>query len=220
MYSRTKLSINGIFKFTVTILNSPGGYPTICGGLQDRGNGSTMTDLCYQYAPEVDTWFESGRLQTSRNSYGYDYSDSWGLIMTGGYRLYPSPITRPLDSVEVTKDGFNFETYQPMPERRALHCTAVVDDDRLIVAGGTTGGIAPSASAYMYSKLEDSWTRLSDMVTGRLYMSCRTITNQETGELEVIVPGGAGLEPGLYLSSVEIYNVQSGSWRVAGKCSN
>ena len=83
------------------------------------------------------------------------------------------------------------------------------------MAGGESDGEIAS-SAYMYSKTEDSWTRLPDMVMGRVLISCRTIENQETGELEVIVPGGYNFNDG-YLSNVEIYNVQSESWRVAGE---
>ena len=95
------------------------------------------------------------------------------------------------------------------------------DDDRVIVAGGANNKQSISSSAYMYSKKEDSWTQLSDMVTRRMEIGCRTIANKQTGELEVIVPGGITLMDGAanYLSSVEIYNVQSDSWRVAGKCS-
>ena len=183
----------------------------MCGGQQDTENGTITTDLCYQYAPEVDTWFESGSLKEERFAYGYDYSDSWGLIMTGGR----DPNMSTLDSVEMTRDGFIFEIYQPMPVTKAYHCTAIVDDDRLIVAGGETDeGI--TSSAYMYSKTEDSWTQLPDMVYGRVLISCRTIANQETGQLEVIVPGGYNYNE-YYRSDVEIYNVQSESWRFGGK---
>ena len=103
------------------------------------------------------------------------------------------------------------------------------DDDRIIVAGGANLPELITSSAYMYSKKEDSWTQLSDMVTRRTEISCRTITNRQTGDLEVIVPGGCTYEGGgdvvegcraNYLSSVEIYNVMSDSWRVAGKCSS
>ena len=87
-------------------------------------NGTLTTDLCYQYAPELDTWFDSGRLKEERFAYGYDYSDSWGL--TGGR----GPDLSSLDSVEMTKDGFTFESYQPMPMTKAYHCAAIVDDDR------------------------------------------------------------------------------------------
>ena len=91
------------------------------------------------------------------------------------------------------------------------------ENERMIVAGGRPSLAIMSAPAYMYSKMEDSWTQLPDMVTARVYMSCGTITNTK-GQFEVIVPGGWNLlEPGYYLSSVEIYNVQSETWRVAGR---
>ena len=85
---------------------------------------------------------------------------------------------------------------------------------RLMVAGGESDGEI-SSSAYMYSKSEDSWTQLQDMVMDRVLVSCRTILNQDTQELEVIIPGGYNFIDG-YLSNVEIYNLQSASWRVAG----
>ena len=83
------------------------------------------------------------------------------------------------------------------------------------MAGGTTEeGIV--SSAYMYSKSADAWTQLTDMETDRGFVSCRTIENEETGELEVIVPSGYSYL-GHYLSDVEIYNVQSGLWRTSGR---
>ena len=98
---------------------------------------------------------------------------------------------------------------------RAYHCTAIIDDDRLMVAGGNTDeGIV--SSAYMYSKSADAWTQLPDMETDRGLVSCRAIAKEETGETEVIVPGGYS-SLGYYLSDVEIYNVQSGLWRTSGK---
>ena len=111
---------------------SLGGYPTLCGGIRDKFL-DYVTDLCYQYDPEMDNWFESGRLQTQRDCYGYDYSDSWGMVITGGYESYYFGL---LDSVEVTRDGFTFEMYQPMPVKRARHCTAIVDDDRHTIPFG------------------------------------------------------------------------------------
>lgn len=93
----------------------------------------------------------------------------------------------------------------------------ILNDHRLIVAGGDSEeGIV--SSAYMYSKNEDSWTELPDMVISRALISCRTVTNQKTGQLEVIVPGGYNYPGGdVYLSDVEIYNVQFEYWRFAGK---
>ena len=104
----------------------------MCGGQQYSENGTFITDLCYQYAPEVDTWFESGRLSEERFAIGYDYSDSWGLVMTGGEG--PNLISK--DSVEMTRDGFLFETYQSMPDTKSYHCAAIVDDDRHAIYPG------------------------------------------------------------------------------------
>ena len=108
-----------------------------------------------------------------------------GQFSLSGSRLLPSP-------------GTDLNRFCARPEM------VLNDNDRMIVAGGRPNLGIMSASAYMYSKMEDSWTQLPDMTTARVYTSCRTITNTN-GQLEVIVPGGWNLfEPGYYLSSVEI----------------
>ena len=59
---------------------------------------------------------------------GFASDSSWGLVVSGGH---PS-----VDTVEVTKDGSNFEQLQPLPETKYAHCLVIVDESTLFVSGG------------------------------------------------------------------------------------
>ena len=60
-----------------------GGIPYVCGGYHQ--DGDTYSDLCYKYVAALDDWDISGTMSEERRNSGYGSSESWGLVMTGGY---------------------------------------------------------------------------------------------------------------------------------------
>jgi hypothetical protein len=78
---------------------------------------------------------------TARYRMSHDYCPSWGLVMSGGFNKAGSTH----DTVECTTDGKSFMALPSMPEAKNTHCLKIVDDDKIIVAGGesptdNTGG--------------------------------------------------------------------------------
>ena len=50
--------------------------------------------------------------------------------------------------------------------------------------------LSETAAAYIYTKSNDSWTRVADMPTPRGILACGALINPDTGETEIVVAGG------------------------------
>ena len=99
---------------------------------------------------------------------------------------------------------------------RVRHCLVIVDDETFFVAGGETEtGI--SADVYQYSTYQGGWYEMNSLSTPRRYPNCGKVKSGALDETEIVVAGGWDDEN---LNTVEIYNVETQQWRMAGKGSN
>ena len=106
-----------------------------------------------------DEWVISGTLTEERSSMGYGSSESWGLVMAGGY-LGSYQL---LSSVETTANGITFGTLPDLEIEVESPCLVVIDDDKIFTCGGfitsVTGTEILSRDTYMFSKTTNSWSR-------------------------------------------------------------
>ncbi len=82
---------------------------------------------------------------------GHDRHPSWGLVMAGGWSKAPGDNDdggMVSNMAFATRDGKNFEQLGPLPLEMSSNCLAVIDSDRLFVAGGHNSYRA----AYVYSR--------------------------------------------------------------------
>ena len=86
-------------------------------------------------------------------------------------------------------------------------CLVVVDDQTMFLAGGTSTTLVGSKRAFVYKKESDSWTEMRSMTVGRQYHSC----GYDSINGEIVVAGG--VNDAYPLNSVEIFMVESLSWR-------
>ena len=80
---------------------------------------------------------------------GYGSSESWGLVMAGGYN------GNILSSVETTYDGEAFGSLPDLPEENYYSCLVIVDDDIIF----TCGGYLSLTSTLIFSKKTNLWRR-------------------------------------------------------------
>jgi hypothetical protein len=191
-------------KFPVSVYDAGGAainsIPTVCGGYQDN----KISDVCFQYNYQNSSWDMSGQMNIPRRSSGWAYSNSWGLVATGGYSR--------LSSSEYTTDGGTFRSLKALPNGFEEHCIAVVNDTTLFLAGGRSNSGSYRSEAYLYNRVTEQWSQVNRlMTTGRQWHACAAITNMTTGEREVVVSGGYNNSGELY--SVEIYSVARNQWR-------
>ena len=124
-----------------------GGSPYFCGG-GSTDSVSDITDLCYTYTAALDEWVISGTMAEGRCVSGYGSSESWGLVMAGGYGLA---------TVATTDDGESFGSLPDLPDESERSCLAIIDDDRLFKCGGSP--TSTSFDTLIFSKSTNSWSR-------------------------------------------------------------
>ena len=124
-----------------------GRIPFICGGKDDED----YTDLCYKYVAALDEWEVSGTMAEERGYGGYGSSESWGLVMGGGYNFG----TGYLSSVATTVNGQALGSLPDLPNRDDQQCLAVIDDEKIF----TSGGDQNPSDAFIFSKSTNSWSR-------------------------------------------------------------
>ena len=99
----------------------------------------------------MDEWSRSGNMVEGRYNIGYGSSESWGLVMVGGYRTSNGSII----SVETTSDGETFGSLPNLPHENYESCVVIIDDDRLF----TCGGVETESQTLIFSKSNNSWNR-------------------------------------------------------------
>ena len=74
------------------------------------------------------------------------------------------------------------------------------------MVGGRRDDDDYSGATYVYDRVADIWTRMADMPTPRAHLGCGAVD----GGREVVAAGGWTDEA---RSTVEIYNVDTDTWR-------
>ena len=184
------------------------GLPHVCGG----GSNYEPFDECWQYSPSDDTWtMTSDQIPREVNSAASTYHPAWGIIMAGGISCQFCDETTA--NVTTTKNAVDFEELAPMPTgiSSTQHCIAAIDADTIF----TTGLGIEEDESFMYYRSTGQWVSVPNLPTGRSGMGCGVVMDG-SGRAEVVVVGGIDKDAfGLsgFLDTVEIFNVEEGSWR-------
>lgn len=94
-------------------------------------------------------------------------------------------------------------------QARASHTATLLNDGRVLVAGGIVAGSTYLASAEKYDRLGNAWASAGSMLITR---SSHTATLMNDGRVLVVGGNNAGSSA---LTSVEIYNPAANSWTTA-----
>ena len=77
-----------------------------------------------------------------------------------------------------------------------------------LILGGYHSNGQELRSSYIYDWQRSEWTQMADMQEPRRYHTCGLVTNNDTGEREVVV-----LSSNDNRRSTEIYSVEQDAWR-------
>ena len=189
--------------------------PHVCAGW-DAYTG--YNGKCYGYDPILDSWTESGSLTVQRNEYaGCTFSYAHGMVIAGGYGIDNGPPYF-LDTVEHTMYGTVSGKLPDLPQKMQSDCLVALWGGDLFIAGGIISGIdgsnMVSDKTYIYSDYDNVWNRVADMINPRERLMCASVAAGDGNQQEVITAGGANAL-GETTDIVEIYSVNTGSWRTA-----
>ena len=94
---------------------------------------------------------------------------------------------------------------------RTQHTMVVLENGKILAAGGLNTGGAPVSSAEIYTPASNSWSAAAPMATARYGAASATINALG----HVIVTGGFD-NASAYLASTELYNPSSNTWTPKG----
>src|SRR5262249_25705267 len=95
---------------------------------------------------------------------------------------------------------------------RAINTATLLPNGKVLVAGGLVG-LAAIATAEIYDPVANTWTLVGTLATQRYIHSATLLPNGT-----VLVVGGltAPLQGGQFLSSAEVFDPATNSWRTLG----
>jgi len=191
---------------TATML--PTGEVLVAGG----GDGSGALATCRLYDPRTGTWTSTGSMATARREHTATLLANGKVLVAGGQNG-SGPGYTALASAELYDPAMGTWTATgALGSARAGHAAALLEDGKVLVAGGQTRWIPLpalyTATAYLYDPAAGTWSATGSMTAARRSF---TLTR---------IPGGlvvaAGGRNASYLSSAERYNVSAGTWGSAG----
>jgi N-acetylneuraminic acid mutarotase len=164
------------------------------------------------YDYKVGTWTKTGPMATPRISHRAVRLSDGRILVSGGNSAYPDE--RVVASAEIydPQTGVWRET-APMQTSRRGHAAALLQDGRVLVAGGSSGHFNADrqlSAAEVFDPRTEKWTAVAPLREARW-----GATESVLRDGQVLVVGGA-IAPRGARSSAELFNPERGTWSDAG----
>jgi hypothetical protein len=207
------------------------GRVLVVGGM---GQGPAALASAEIYDPDTGSWSKAASMAWARIGHTATVLSNGRVLVAGGYVTCPDSV-QPCDDASV-----GAEIYDPgagtwtaagtLNTMRRYHAATLLEDGRVLVAGGATSSCSPTTSQCLYSSVSNaeiydpttgSWT-----VTGNMG-SARQSPQVLLADGRVLAAGGAKCaimsNPGLpaitacsQLTSAEVYDPTTGTWSLTG----
>lgn len=189
----------------------PNGKVLVVGGHADqKGGGWRLIGTTELYDPSTESWALTGALVEPRQGVR-----SLAVLANGKVLLAGEHDT--LTGAELYDPSTSeWKSTGRLGVGRGNHSTTLLSDGRVLIAGGIDyyGPETPIfASAEIYDPATETWSATGPMASRRFKHAAVRL---ESGE--VLVIGGTATEPSddRALSSVELYNPVTGTWKATG----
>ncbi|WP_437927350.1 kelch repeat-containing protein [Sorangium sp. So ce291] len=191
-------------KPTATLLVD--GRVLVVGGLDPSGEPGDAE----VFEPASDTWSASGPMRFARTEHTATRLPDGRVLVAGGEARSGMPtLFQTLDHVEIFDPGSStWEPAAPMLTVRQRHSATLLQDGRVLVAGGI-GATGELDSAEVFVPESGQWLPVAPMLTVR------------TRHVEALLPDGRVLVAGGFagareLDSAEVFVPESGQWLPLG----
>ena len=192
-------------RYAATTTRLADGRILVAGGYVLEGTTQAQQATAEVYDPATGTWTRVADMATSRRYHTATLLPSGKVLVTGG-----GGGSVPGGDAQSTAELFDpaSGTWSPahaMSEVRGQHVAVLLNDGRVLVAGGNQN--SQTGTAEIYDPASDTWTTTGDMVESRGSAAAALLTDGR-----VLVAGGFA-DPG---DSAEVYDPASGTWTATG----
>jgi hypothetical protein len=156
------------------------------------------------YDPTSGTWSATGSMVWGRYRHTATLLPNGKVLVSGGFT--DGYERSAIASAEVYDPASGtWSATGPMATARGRHTATLLPNGKVLVAGGSNGGIA-IASAEIYDPALGTWSAIAPMASSRELATATLLFNGK-----VLISGGNGTNP----SSAEVYDPAAGTWSVA-----
>jgi N-acetylneuraminic acid mutarotase len=194
----------------ITATQLASGNVLVAGGIDWITEKVLPTAEIYDY--KAGTWAATGPMATRRFSHRAVRLADGRILVTGGNSSYPDESVVASAEIYDPQTGVWRET-SPMQTARRGHVAAVLQDGRVLVAGGSSGHFNANqqlSAAEVFDPETEKWTPVAPLREARW-----GATESLLRDGQVLVTGGA-IAPRGARSSAELFNPATGTWSSAG----
>jgi hypothetical protein len=188
------------------------GRVLITGGRQNRSNGITLlrTQTAEIYEPDTDEFAPTGSMADVRAGHTATLLNDGRVLVVGG--IDASDGIDNLASAEIyDPETGKFGATGSLLQGRAHHTATLLDDGRVLIAGGYGGGTLSLESAEIYDPETGKFSATGSMAAAR-----RDATAAMLADGRVLIAGGLDQYATSALASAEIYDPATGEFSATG----
>ena len=199
----------GRISHTATLLNN--GKVLITGGAIDLNSQTFVTDSAQLYDPATGTFPGAGSMTTVREGSTATLLNNGQVLIAGGDNGDCDSGNCVLASAELYNPATGtFTATGNMTDTRTEHTATLLNNGKVLMAGGFNGDMADLASAELYDPATGTFTPTGSMTTARQNQTAALLNNGM-----VLIAGGiAGGFP--ILASAELYDPATGIFTATG----
>lgn len=179
------------------------------------------------YDPRTRRWSSAGTLSAPRYAHTATLLADGKVLVVGGNQTMPNASlpagTDTLSSAELYDPRANtWSLAASMQTARASHTATLLDDGRVLVAGGVDSAVGNPgtvlASAELYDPVANTWTAAAPMASARMNQSVTLMADHRVlvaGGVDRVLDFPGGTAPSTGLSTAEIFDPSNDSWSPA-----
>ena len=201
---------------TATLLQD--GRVLVVGGeerIVTTGTKSThfFLDGAELYDPVTGAWTLTGRLSQPRSFHTATLLSDGRVLVAGGYTVFNSSVFNSSAAEIFDPVTGTWAPTGSMTTTHSFHTATLLQNGKVLVAGGVAGGELGSNGAELYDPAKGTWSRTGGLKIGRY---AHTATPLQNGK--VLVAGGSDdIELASTFDSTELYDPATGIWTLTGK---
>jgi MYXO-CTERM domain-containing protein len=177
-------------------------------------NGTTCLSTVNFYDPATNSWSAGPSMATGRCLPKAAVLPDGRFVVTGGQTELIFQTFDATTSVEIYNPATNtWTTAAPMAGARFDHAATLLNDGRLLIAGGTTDNANAFSSAEIYNPANNTWSSAGALATARHDYSLTLLADGRA-----LAVGGVN-GSGTTITNAEVYNPMTNSWSTVSSIS-